>query len=137
MKLEVTDKIKQSEQDEIYQGLLEYKLSLLENKSPQDLGIYMRNEESHIVAGLIGSTHGVWFTIKYLFVSENLRGQGIGSHILAYAEKVTKERGCKYIFVDTFDFQAPDFYKRYGYTNVFTLENYPVSGKRYYFIKNL
>ena len=48
MKLEVTDKIKQSEQDEIYQGLLEYNLSLLENKSPQDLGIYMRNEESQI-----------------------------------------------------------------------------------------
>jgi len=32
---------------------------------------------------------------------------------------------------------APLFYKKHGYREVFTLENYPVTGKRYYFTKNL
>lgn len=53
------------------------------------------------------------------------------------AEATAKERGCKYSFLDTFSFQAPLFYKKHGYKEVFTLENYPITGKRYYFTKNL
>ena len=32
--------------------------------------------------GLIGETFGNWLSIKYLWVSEELRGEGIGSAIL-------------------------------------------------------
>lgn len=53
------------------------------------------------------------------------------------AETEAKNRGCKYAFVDTFDFQAPDFYRKLGYKDVFTLKEYPYTGARYYFIKDL
>lgn len=75
--------------------------------------------------------------MKFLWVSEELRGQNIGSQILKQAEEVTVERGCKYAFLDTFSFQAPLFYKKHGYMEVFALEEYPVTGKRYYFTKTL
>ena len=59
------------------------------------------------------------------------------NQLLKQAEETAKERGCKYSFLDTFSFQAPEFYKKYGYKEVFALENYPVTGKRYYYTKTL
>ena len=98
---------------------------------------YLRDENGKIVAGLIGNTHGNWMSVKYLWVSEKLRGQKIGSKILKQAEETARKRGCKYVFLDTFSFQAPEFYKKHGYKEVFTLDNYPITGKRYYFTKTL
>ena len=95
------------------------------------------NESGEITAGLIGSTHGNWLSVKYLWVSESLRGQRIGSQLLETAEQAAKERGCKYSFLDTFSFQAPEFYQKHGYREVFALEQYPISGKRFYFTKTL
>ena len=137
MQYETTDEIKEQDQRAIYEGLLQYNLERLEDKSPKDLGVYARDEAGNIVAGLIGNTHGNWLTVKFLWVSESLRGKNIGSEILIQAEETAKERGCKYAFLDTFSFQAPLFYRKHGYQEVFALEDYPLTGKRYYFTKRL
>ncbi|HCW52394.1 MAG TPA: N-acetyltransferase [Clostridium sp.] len=137
MDFEITDKIKKEDEEAIFNGLLEYNLDRIEDKNPKDLGIYLNDENGNKIAGLIGDTHGNWLSVKFLWVSDKLRGQGIGSRILKQAEETAKLRGCKYCFLDTFSFQAPEFYKKYGYKEVFALENYPVTGKRYYFTKEL
>ena len=137
MNLEITDIIKEQDRETIFQGLLEYNLVRIEDKNPKDLGVYFQDETGKKLAGLIGDTHGNWLTVKYLWVSEELRRKSIGSQILKQAEEIAKERGCKYVFLDTFSFQAPMFYKKHGYQEVFALEEYPVTGKRYYFTKNI
>ena len=137
MIIEITDEIKEQDKDIIIQGLLEYNLARIEDKNPKDLGVYLLDETGKKIAGLIGNTHGNWLFVKFLWVSEELRRRNIGSNILNQAEKTAQERGCKYSFLDTFDFQAPEFYKKHGYKEVFALENYPVTGKRYYFTKTL
>lgn len=137
MEFKITDEIKEADQAAIFKGLLEYNLARLEDKNPQDLGIYLEDENGKKVAGLIGNTHGNWLTVKFLWVSEELRGQNIGSNILRQAEETAKERGCHSVFLDTFSFQAPEFYKKHGYQEVFALEDYPVTGKRYYFVKHI
>lgn len=137
MEFQVTDKIKKEDEEIIYNGLLEYNLARIEDKNPKDLGILMQDDKGNKIAGLIGNTHGNWLSIKYLWVSKELRSQSIGSRLLKQAEETAKERGCKYSFLDTFSFQAPEFYKKYGYKEVFALENYPVTGKRYYYTKTL
>ena len=48
-----------------------------------------------------------------------------------------RQCGCKYAFVDTFSFQAPTFYEKHGYREVFTLEDYPYTEKRHYYTKAL
>ncbi|KEZ91311.1 MULTISPECIES: GNAT family N-acetyltransferase [Lacrimispora] len=137
MNFEITDKIKEQDEKIIYQGLLEYNLARIEDKNPRDLGIYLQDETGEKVGGLIGNTHGNWLFVKYLWVREDQRGQKIGSALLKQAEETAKERGCRYAFLDTFSFQAPAFYEKHGYMSVFTLEEYPVTGKRYYFTKTL
>ena len=74
------------------------------------------DEMGQKLAGLTGETFGNWLCIQYLFVSEQLRGQRIGSKL---------------------SFQMPTFYKNHGYQEVFTLEEYPYTGKRYYYTKKL
>ena len=137
MQLEITDEIRKQDEETVWQGLLEYNLARIKKKKTKQLGIYLRDEEGCVLAGLIGSTHGNWLFVKYLWVSERLRRQDIGSRILSKAEETAKERGCKYAFLDTFSFQAPEFYKKHGYKQVFALEEYPITGKRYYFTKML
>lgn len=89
------------------------------------------------LAGLTGETFGNWLCIQFLFVSETLRGAGVGSRLLEAAENEAVRRGCKYAFVNTFSFQAPEFYIKHGYREVFTLEEYPYTGKRHYYTKEL
>lgn len=72
-----------------------------------------------------------------MYVRDDLRGQDLGSKILEIVEKESKTRGCKYSFVNTFHFQAPNFYKKHGYKEVFVLKEYPYTGERYYYTKEL
>ena len=137
MNYTVTDDIREQDEAEIFQGLLKYNTERIEDKNPKDLGIYVEDDDGKKLGGLIGDTHGNWLTVKYLWVSDELRGQGIGSHLLRQAEETAKARGCKYAFLDTFGFQAPAFYARHGYQEVFTLTEYPLTGKRHYFTKTL
>ena len=122
---------------EIHEMLKEYNLRHREASQSVPVGAFLEDETGRKLAGLTGETFGNWLCIQYLFVSEQLRGQGIGSELLEAAEAEAQKRGCKYAFVDTFSFQAPTFYKKHGYREVFTLEEYPYTGKRHYYTKKL
>ena len=110
------------------------------NREPsksEPLNIYLEDEEGNLMAGMVAGTFGNWLEIEYLYVNDSLRGQGIGSKILEMAENESRNRGCKYSFVDTFNFQAPKFYEKHGYKEVFALKKYPYTGERYYYTKEL
>lgn len=128
-----------NEQDinDIFNMLKAFNLSNREESQNVPIGIFYEDDNGKKLAGLTGETFGNWLCIHYLFVEERLRKEGIGSELLLAAEREAKERGCKYAFVDTFSFQAPQFYIRHGYEEVFTLDEYPYTGKRYYFTKEL
>lgn len=137
MDFRITDDGNQRDIDEIYEMLKLYNLSNREKSENVPLGIYYEDENGKKLAGLTGETFGNWLCIHYLFVAENLRNQGIGSKIMLSAENEAQKRGCKYVFVDTFSFQAPQFYEKLGYKCVFTLREYPYTGERYYYVKEL
>lgn len=137
MNFRITNDGNQSDIDEIHNMLRSYNLSKREKSEDIPLGVYYEDEAGKKLAGLTGETFGNWLCIKYLFVSENLRNQGIGSKIMAAAENEARNRGCKYVFVDTFSFQAPAFYEKSGYSCVFSLTNYPYAEERHYYVKEL
>ena len=99
--------------------------------------VYVEDEKGNLLSGLVAETFGNWLEIEYLFVKEELRGQGIGSKLLQQAESEAKNRNCRFVFVNTYQFQAPDFYQKHGYKEVFTLQDYPYIGKRFYYQKDL
>ena len=114
-----------------------YNQSKREPSKSEPLNIYVEDEQGNLIAGMVAETFGNWLEIEYLYVQEDFRGQGIGSNILNRAEKEARERKCNYSFVNTYQFQAPDFYKKHGYEEVFALKEYPYTGERYYYTKAL
>lgn len=137
MKYIESDNVTKKEKEYIFQELLKYNLESIEEKLIRDIGLFVEDEKGKRVAGLIGDTHGNWLEVKYLWVSEELRGQHIGTELMMKAEKIAMNRGCKYAFLNTFSFQAPDFYIKLGYQEEFVLNHYPLTGKRYYYTKTL
>ncbi|WP_434397806.1 GNAT family N-acetyltransferase [Streptococcus sp. KHUD_016] len=114
-----------------------YNRSKREEAESEPLNLYLEDEKGNLMAGLVAETFGNWLEIEYLFVKEELRGQGIGSKLLQRAENEAKNRNCRFSFVNTYQFQAPDFYLSHGYKEVFILEDYPYTGQRYYYQKDL
>ena len=134
LRLENTDSKKTHELGNLIRS---YNQSKREPSKSEPLNIYVEDEQGNLLAGMSAETFGNWLEIEYLYVSEALRGQGLGSDILQRAEEEARDRKCKYSFVDTFHFQAPDFYKKHGYEEVFRLKEYPYTGERYYYTKEL
>ena len=52
-------------------------------------------------------------------------------------EEIAKERSANLVHLDTFDFQAKDFYLKHGYEVFGVLEDCPKGHKRYYMKKVL
>ena len=99
------------------------------------LAVFARDRE-RVVAGLGGETYCGWLFSRYLWVSDALRGRGIGRQLMGAAEGRAVERGCHSAWVDTFSFQAPEFYQKLGYATFGELD-YPPDFKRVFLQKRL
>jgi ribosomal protein S18 acetylase RimI-like enzyme len=65
-----------------------------------------------------------WLRVGVLWVDEAARGRGIGSQLLAEAERLAREMGARNAALETFEWQAPRFYQEHGYEVVARLESY-------------
>jgi GNAT superfamily N-acetyltransferase len=101
------------------------------------LGIFVRDEGGRIVAGLTGGTWAGYLEIRNLWVREDRRGQGLGRRLLLAAEREARARGCAQALLDTHDFQAPEFYKKLGYSVFGVFEGIGGRYNRYFLRKQL
>ena len=107
-------------------------------KYPHILKNYIIKDKGKIIAG-INSVIYNWniLYIDVLFVDENFRGKQLGSLLLQKVEDEAKAIGATLAHLDTFDFQAKDFYLKHGYEIFGVLTDCPPNHKRYYLKKNL
>jgi len=103
----------------------------------EPLTLLVRDEHDTILGGLYGRLFCQWLFVDLLSVPEQGRHQGIGSKLMRMAEDLAREKGCIGAWLDTFDFQAPEFYKKLGYSQFGELADYPPGHKRMFFQKRL
>ncbi len=137
MNLEITSSPSKEDIEEIRQGLRQYNRQHREVREDKPLAIFIKDDSGKKVAGVTALTFGDWLEIEYLWVSDHVRGQGLGSRLMENIEAVAIKRGCKYSLLDTFGFQARPFYEKHGYKVGLELKNYPKTGHRYYMTKEL
>jgi GNAT superfamily N-acetyltransferase len=126
--------------DFVWNGIIEYNKTtgpMLEYPPYERFDVLVRNDHGEIVAGVLSKMYLRSVFVEVLWVSESLRKKGIGSKLLHEVECCIKEKGCRMIHLDTFSFQAIDFYLRLGYSVFGTIEDYPDGIKRYYLKKRL
>jgi len=75
--------------------------------------------------------------IKYLFVEEKFRGQGFARKLMQHALEYGRERGHHFAFVETMNFQAPAFYKKFGFVIEFSRSGYAKKTTFHYLKKSL
>ena len=118
-------------------GIHNYNVQLAGDPHSQQVCFVIRSSTQEIMGGLIGKTYWDWFYIDLLFVKEELRGQGYGHRLLEMAENEARTRGAREVYLDTFSFQAPDFYKQHGYQVFGELRDFPRGHQRYFLTKQL
>lgn len=107
----VRDKLKQFNEPHIKLGLVE------------DFAFYASDDHGNTLAGIVCEIIGNWLKIKLLWVSEDYRGNGLGTELIQKAEDYSRAQGCSQAHVSTFEFQAKPFYESLGYQLVLTLPN--------------
>ncbi|WP_031025164.1 GNAT family N-acetyltransferase [Streptomyces sp. NRRL WC-3725] len=91
-----------------------------------------------LAGGLVGHTWTTWLHVTYLWVDAAHRGTGLGTRLLAEAERIaTTDRGCTASRLETWDFQAPEFYRKQGYEVVCVIPDYPPGITEYTLTKRL
>jgi GNAT superfamily N-acetyltransferase len=72
--------------------------------------------------GLLAVSYYRWLFVDVLFLPEHLRGAGLGRRIMQAAEREAVRRDCIGVWLVSFSFQAPGFYRRLGYREFGTLD---------------
>ncbi|MCO6418649.1 GNAT family N-acetyltransferase [Siccirubricoccus sp. KC 17139] len=96
-----------------------------------------RDQAGEVRGGLLGLTYWNWLFIDWLWLAPEQRGKGLGAALLARAEAIARRRDCTDAYTDTFDFQAPGFWRRAGYEEFGRLNGMPPGHARIWFRKKL
>lgn len=119
--------------------LVEYNLSQVPKTQKiefENINIKAVDQNQNIIGGCVAKMY-CWNVVyvDILWVDENFRNNGIGIKLLQEVEKIAVKKKCNLIHLDTFDFQAKDFYSKLGYEIFGVLEDCPPGHCRYYMKK--
>jgi GNAT superfamily N-acetyltransferase len=86
------------------------------------LAIFVRNPITGAVqGGLLGISYYRWLMLDIVVLRESMRGAGLGRRLVRAAEAEAVARGCIGVWLLSYSFQAPGFYRRLGYRQIGTL----------------
>ncbi len=89
---------------------------------------------------LLGGAHAILnmglVEVRGLWIEPSCRGAGHGRRIMAALEREAFGRGATRAALDTYEWQARDFYEKLGY-RVFGTLSYPAGPRRFYMEKDL
>src|SRR5262245_2841008 len=121
----------------IRKGLVAYNTAMAGPSRYRVLWVVARDSAGKVQGGLRGGTYWHWLYVEWLWVAEAWRKRGTGSRLLRQAEQIARKRGCVGVYLDTFSFQAPGFYRKQGYKKIGQLAGLPPRGTRIWFSKAL
>jgi GNAT superfamily N-acetyltransferase len=111
----MTDAPDRSDVEAIGQGLGAYNVEQTGIQDHKPLAVLVKSADGKTLGGISGrSSLGLLF-LDLVYLPKTLRGSGLGQRLLAMAEEEGRKRGCKRAVLYTISFQAPEFYKKYGW----------------------
>ena len=121
----------------IYDGLQRHNEGFAPGGGDSIFAVFLRGEDGRILGGIIAKAGRGWLKIGAAWVDASVRGQGFGRQLMETAETEGIQLNCYSAYLDTFSFQAPEFYQKCGYAIFGTLEGFPDHHKRYFMRKRL
>jgi GNAT superfamily N-acetyltransferase len=136
--LTLTDAPTPEQQRVIDSGLARFNAEQAGYSDSRDLAVLASDPATQqVVGGLLGRTSLGLLFVDLFYVPDALRGQRLGSRVLAAAEDEARRRGCSAAVLYTISFQAPGFYERHGYRAFGTIPCDPAGTSRVFMTKPL
>lgn len=138
--MEIKQQWNEKDSQFIREKLIEYNMTQVpegEKTALENTSFVLRNDEEEIVGGVTATMFWYHMHIDFLWVSEKYRGEGYGRELIQRAEELAKEKGCYLILLDTFSFQAPEFYQKLGFSVIGKIDDHPRGFQQFIFEKRI
>ena len=136
--LTLTDQPTEFDRTVLAHGLADYNEQKTGYRDARPLAALLQDPDTgETLGGIIGRTsYGLLF-VDLVFLPDTRRGQNTGRRLLRMVEQEAARRGCKSGFLFTITHQAPDFYKRCGWTEFGRIPCDPPGTSRVFLTKSL
>jgi ribosomal protein S18 acetylase RimI-like enzyme len=128
-----SEKLKQ----QIYEGFREHAIATIgfdETFAPVS---FVASDEGQFAGAVVVELFWGTLHVKYVFVKEEYRKQGIATKLMQKAFEYGKEHKCAFAFVETMSFQALGFYQKLGFVLEYTRSGYSHGTAFHYLRKDL
>ena len=137
MEYSIHDDMTQCEAEYVGRKLVEFADQFTEPRNYREFGVVLRDDIGNAVGGITCNTVWDWLQISVLWIPDDLRGQGFGHQLLERAEELGRALGCRFARLNTFDFEAREFYESHGYTIRSQTDDFPTGHTQYHLAKEL
>lgn len=141
MKIELAIEPVKEDLQKISEGIQAFNQGYLPNEMVFEpdtrFAVFARNENDEVVGGIRAKAFWNYCIIELLWLSEETRGRGVGTKLMAQAESYVKSKGFEYIRAEALDFQAKGFYEKLGYKVFGELSDHPKGHTTYCLAKGL
>ena len=141
MNIELTTSPSAGDAQAISRGLVDFNQRSVEAlESPSEavgFSVFARDDKGNVTGGLRATCFWNTLHIELLWVAAESRGEGLGSTLLAQAERFAVEQGCELALTETTSWQSKPFYEKAGYTLMATLPDYPKGHACHFMTKRL
>lgn len=141
MQIELTCNPTHEEAETLSRAIREFNAAAIPDLEPVEaekrFHVLTKSESGEVLGGIRATCFWNTLHIELLWLSEGLRGSGIGRQLVEAAEKFARQNGCENAFVETTSWQARPFYQKNGYRHVATLNGRPRGHASHYLSKTL
>jgi len=135
MKLEFCLNPDQTDLDSVRKGIRSYNRLHLHEGEVHAVGCFAKDENGKSMGGLTGEMFKNTVFVGFLWVDAESRTSGLGSQLMSMLEQKVKPHGVTHVYLDTYSFQALEFYLKLGFEKVGQYSGYPAEGIHKYFLQ--
>jgi ribosomal protein S18 acetylase RimI-like enzyme len=121
--VELVDSLPDEVEEKMSQGLIAYESTHGIDVNYARLSVLIRSESDEVIGVLKAYTAYSEIYVDDLWVDSARRRQGIGRRLVQELERRFENQGFNNINLVTSAFNAPEFYRKLGYSEEFTREN--------------
>lgn len=121
----------------LYQGICEFAFQTKGLPPIQPFSIFIKDTGRKVLGGVSGVAFYGSLYVDSLWVDQTLRKRGWGTKLMLETEKIGRERGARFITLNTMDWEALPFYQKLGYSIEFVREGYDKDSKMFMLRKSL
>lgn len=137
IRFDVTDNPEREDATLIDQTLESFNQTAAPLHSVRRPACFARLADGRVIGGAVARTWGQCCELQQIWVDDEHRRRGIGLQLARRVEAEARTRGCILVYLETFSFQAPAFYRRLGYQTACEFNGFPDGIVKYTMCKSL